>query len=630
MSSDALLGGQHLHPSQRERCGEVAFRASSVLRHWWKVTTSTEYRASLERRVVLKLIVAVVTEVFGIVSASDASWVHTLWSCVVVPFCLFAIPYESVWLDISIAAWNFAYYQMVSLPGELLWMILVIGWMRAGGIHSFALVPFLLLPLGERDLIERDYGCSGLDLQSFVAITILAVVWAFVVEWQHVDHFYRLQESTEVSQLLLGQATSGFCTLRRESGVVRDASSALMENLGMGIEGTTVYDFVAPDDCAKVASLLRHRDTLPPSPILCTLHSKPVMTGVPGAQFEAQLVPYAASEREIKVCLLKLGEHQEGPRAAPADREHAAAARAAEAPRAPEGGGALDALPQSAPGAPSEHGTVTSFAITASSQAAAVRSVAVQTSPPARPPRMPEVAKLSAPKRMGVQQGRRAHGRPRVRLNTSVRQVPGFEETPLLGRTARMMDLMEGINACGRGCCKFHVGVAAAGQVLDMFSREECGTMEFCSHQCPECLVLIDPKDGSTLQECETCKALMCPVPLMSGSTTILNNSDQVPPEAQERAPSKEASVFKVVLDRRDGAMLGIEVCVKNGAAVRVGGVKDGLVQQWNDSSTEAEVRPGDHIVAVNGMSDNPRQMLAEVGEHKILELTIRRGGPVE
>ncbi|CAK0883097.1 unnamed protein product [Prorocentrum cordatum] len=308
MSSDALLGGQHLPPGQRERCGEVACRASSALRHWWKVTTSTEYFASLERRVVLKLVVAVVTEAFGIVSASGASWDHTLGICAVVPLCLFPIPYDSLCLDIFMAAWNFVYCYMVSLPGGLLWMILVIGWMRAGGIHSFALVPFLLLPLGERDLIERDYGCSGLDLQSFVAITILAVVWAFVAEWQQVDHFYRLQESTEVSQLLLGQATSGFCTLLRESGVVSDASSALMENLGMGIEGATVYDFVAPDDCAKVASLLRHRDTLPPSPILCTLHRKPIMTGAPGAQFEAKLVPYAVSESGIKVCLLKLGD----------------------------------------------------------------------------------------------------------------------------------------------------------------------------------------------------------------------------------------------------------------------------------------------------------------------------------
>ncbi|CAK0883100.1 unnamed protein product [Prorocentrum cordatum] len=630
MSSDALLGGQHLPPGQRERCGEVACRASSALRHWWKVTTSTEYFASLERRVVLKLVVAVVTEAFGIVSASGASWDHTLGICAVVPLCLFPIPYDSLCLDIFMAAWNFVYCYMVSLPGGLLWMILVIGWMRAGGIHSFALVPFLLLPLGERDLIERDYGCSGLDLQSFVAITILAVVWAFVAEWQQVDHFYRLQESTEVSQLLLGQATSGFCTLLRESGVVSDASSALMENLGMGIEGATVYDFVAPDDCAKVASLLRHRDTLPPSPILCTLHRKPIMTGAPGAQFEAKLVPYAVSESGIKVCLLKLGEHQEGPLAAPADREYAAAARAAEAPRAPEGGGALEDLRQSAPRAPSEHGTETSFAITASSRAAAVRSVAVQASPPARPPRLPEVAKPSAPKRMGLQQGRRARGRPQVRLNTSMRQVPGFEETPLPSRAARLMDAMEGINACGRGCCEFHVSVAAARKVLDMFNREECEAMEFFSHQCPDCLVLVDPKDGSTLQECETCESRMCPVPLMSGSTTTFGNSDEVPPQAQERAPSKEASVFKVVFDRRDGAMLGVEVCIKNDTALVVGGVKDGLVQQWNDSNTEAEVRRGDHIIGVNGISDNPRQILAECGENTVLELTIRRGGPVE
>merc|ERR1712238_278395 len=99
-------------------------------------------------------------------------------------------------------------------------------------------------------------------------------------------------------------------------------------------------------------------------------------------------------------------------------------------------------------------------------------------------------------------------------LNSSMRQVPGFEETPSLGRIARLMDAMEGINACGRGCCPLHVSVAAAKRALDMINQKECGAIDVRSRQCPECLVLIDPEiheegayatDGSTLHECETC-----------------------------------------------------------------------------------------------------------------------------
>ena len=653
MSSDALLGRQLSHPSPRWRCDETLCRALSALRHWLEVTTSCEYLASLKRRMVLKLIVAVVAFVAGIGSESGVRIGYALWSCVVVPFCMIAIPYESLWLDIFIVVWNFADCHVVSLLGGPLWSLLIIHWMHAGGIHSFALLIFLLSQLGNMNF-EDGYDSSGLDLPSFVALSVLIVVWAFVAEWQQADHFYRLQESTEVTQLLLEQATCSFCTLGRESGIVIGASSAFMESLGMNSDGATVFDFVGPDDRAKVANLLRNRGTLPPSPILCTLYRRQTLTGAPEAQFAAKLVPYAVSKSGVRVCLLKVSEERllEAPRGAEARSQ----ARAGEAYHAPGSGSALGSRPQRAQRDLSEDGmelgTETSFAVSSSTGRPAgrsitvVKSIAVQASlpePSPRPPPMPELSELAAQRLARVPQGRRAQGRARVRLNTSMRQVPGFEETPWLGRTVRLMDAMEGINACGRGCCPLHVSVAAARRALDMINRKDCGPMHFGSRQCPECLVLIDPEvhkegadatDGSTLQECETCGAEIYPAPRRESPPTrsTPSASDEMPLEVPARAPCPDPSIFKITVDRSDGGELGIDVGIGGaaGSAVLVGKVKEGLVEQWNGRNTEAEVRSGDYIVEVNGISGNPMQILAECGQNKILRMAILRSGPVE
>lgn len=197
--------------------------------HRWELTTSREYFASSKSRQVFKITGAV----FGMISflgfdeSVTMGYAYAVLTNIVAPSCLIAIPYNSLWLDVFVGIWNFADCRMDSVSGATLWILLTVLAMHVGGIHSLALVPILLLPLANRELISHAYDCTGMDLRFFSALSILVVVWIFVAEWRQANRFYLLQKSTEATQLLLlTKPPVAFCTLSRESGIVSDASSA--------------------------------------------------------------------------------------------------------------------------------------------------------------------------------------------------------------------------------------------------------------------------------------------------------------------------------------------------------------------------------------------------------------------
>ena len=183
------------------------------------------------------------------------------------------------------------------------------------------------------------------------------------------------------------------------------------------------------------------------------------------------------------------------------------------------------------------------------------------------------------------------------------------------------MDALQGINACGRGCCTFHVGVAVARRALEDMDRDSCRALHFGSRQCPDCFALIDPEvpedeaDTRALQECETCGTEVCPLPPFTGST----------PAASDEASPAAPSTFKITLDRSDGAKLGVDINFGDGEAVLVEKVNEGLVKQWNCRNEKAEVRSGDYLVKVNGISGDSRRIVAECSETKLLEIVVRR-----
>ena len=80
-------------------------------------------------------------------------------------------------------------------------------------------------------------------------------------------------------------------------------------------------------------------------------------------------------------------------------------------------------------------------------------------------------------------------------------------------------------------------------------------------------------------------------------------------------------------MNRSGGAKLGLDLDVdlNEESALLVDGVKEGLVEQWNRSNADAEVRSGDYLVQVNGVDGSSSRMLAELCETKLLEIVVLR-----
>ena len=343
--------------------------------------------------------------------AGAKEWFNILTD-IPVPLCFAVVPYQSLWLDLLIGVcftlWSPSNYAPCGAAAELLvgpiWSMLFMSLTHLVGIHSLASVPLLFRLLAIGELFESD--CSAFGLSVLLSLVVAGVLGT---EWQLAVGFYQTQKSSEVTQLLLDQATSGLCILNRESGTVSDASSSFLEHFGMNAEGATIFHFLSPDEHAKVANLLLRRPTLP-GPVLCTFVRRPTVAGAPTAQFEAKLVPYAVSERGVRVCLQKMGE--ERLTESPAGPESEAEARVGEAARAPGDGSALTPCPRRAQGASfSEYGTeldteisfvVSKTTASARPRAPPTRAVAVQTSPtrqPGRPSAAERAERAPAPRR---------------------------------------------------------------------------------------------------------------------------------------------------------------------------------------------------------------------------------------
>lgn len=99
--------------------------------------------------------------------------------------------------------------------------------------------------------------------------------------------------------------------------------------------------------------------------------------------------------------------------------------------------------------------------------------------------------------------------------------------------------------------------------------------------------------------------------------------------------PCTENGRFTFTLRKADGADLGLNVSHhENGTALRVEGVRpEGAVEAWNrqcagSAAQEKVVVIGDNIIAVNGISDDPKKMLDECRDKQLLRLTVARGAP--
>jgi len=81
---------------------------------------------------------------------------------------------------------------------------------------------------------------------------------------------------------------------------------------------------------------------------------------------------------------------------------------------------------------------------------------------------------------------------------------------------------------------------------------------------------------------------------------------------------------YKVFVDRTMGQRLGLRVDKEDGD-IFVLEVQDGLVQEWNDSNPDSQVRVGDILLEVNGQSGDTRTMMDLCKACQPLEMKLRR-----
>ena len=155
MISDALLGSRVPQPSLRGRLEERLCWTLPALRQWWKVTTSSEYLASSERRLVFKpmaLLLLFCGTYFW--SGFRFSSVYFVCTNIVARLCLVAIPRRSLLLDILWSVWNFLDLQQTDyFPAAPLVTLLLISWTHLAGLHSLAALP-PVCAIGQRETVQ--------------------------------------------------------------------------------------------------------------------------------------------------------------------------------------------------------------------------------------------------------------------------------------------------------------------------------------------------------------------------------------------------------------------------------------------------------------------------------------------
>mmetsp|Transcript_25315 Transcript_25315/g.79860 ORF Transcript_25315/g.79860 Transcript_25315/m.79860 type:complete len:164 (-) Transcript_25315:107-598(-) len=89
-----------------------------------------------------------------------------------------------------------------------------------------------------------------------------------------------------------------------------------------------------------------------------------------------------------------------------------------------------------------------------------------------------------------------------------------------------------------------------------------------------------------------------------------------------------EDSEFTISLTKSEASIkVGLMAVPKKHKGLRVKEVRPGLLAQWNADHPDLEVRPGDHVVAVNGVGreNGPDPMLDRLTEDTVLEILVRR-----
>lgn len=80
--------------------------------------------------------------------------------------------------------------------------------------------------------------------------------------------------------------------------------------------------------------------------------------------------------------------------------------------------------------------------------------------------------------------------------------------------------------------------------------------------------------------------------------------------------------IVEVVLAGKD--ILGLDVDWADGKTLYIKGIKLGVIKDWNNAHKFEAVQPGDRVIAINGVADDPDAMLGQCRNRGKLKLLIR------
>jgi hypothetical protein len=123
-----------------------------------------------------------------------------------------------------------------------------------------------------------------------------------------------------------------------------------------------------------------------------------------------------------------------------------------------------------------------------------------------------------------------------------------------------------------------------------------------------------------------------------SGPTAETVPEGKADPPASDPKPTSEpttqaesAPPFKVTVEKAPegpDSKVGLDVTHQDQKFLKIKTVKPGLVDKYNKTNKDTEVKVDDYIIAVNDVSGSSDKMLAEIKKSTTLVFTIQRGLP--
>lgn len=118
------------------------------------------------------------------------------------------------------------------------------------------------------------------------------------------------------------------------------------------------------------------------------------------------------------------------------------------------------------------------------------------------------------------------------------------------------------------------------------------------------------------------------PAPAVGGppSPTAGGGGAQPNPEKQA-ALAGEGFLFEVVIEKKppEKVTLGVDLDFRDRVTLEIEKINVGLIAEWNAAKPDKEVKLGDKVISVNGISGDAVKMIQACKENDVVKMSIRR-----